>query len=115
MAESPLTEDSVMSVLRASFRAGEARRAQVCFEVHVGGVVTHAVVDRGRLDLYRGPTSDADVVIEPGPLLTPLLTGEISAEDALAGGQVVLTGAPELLSWFVMLFRLPELPSRAAA
>jgi len=115
MTEPVHTVRSVLAMLRASFRAREARKAQVCFEVRVNGVVVHAVVDRGRLDLYRGPTSDADVVIEPGPMLTPLLTGEVSAEDALASGQVALTGAPELLSWFVALFRLPELPSRAAA
>jgi hypothetical protein len=48
-------------------------------------------------------------------MLTPLLAGEVSAEDALASGQVTIAGAPELLSWFVALFRLPELPNRAAA
>jgi len=104
-----------MALLRVSFRAGEARKAQLCLEVHVDGVVVHAVVDRGRLDLYRGPTSDADLVIEPGQVLRSLLTGEVDPTVALVRGQVAITGAPELLSWFVALFHLPELPGSVAA
>lgn len=113
--EDVITEDSVMTALRASFQTDEARDVQVCFEVHVADLVVHAVVDRGRLDLYRGPTSDADLVIDRGAMLKSLLTGEVSAADALADGQVAVTGAPELLSLFVALFHLPKLPSRVAA
>ncbi len=108
--------DSVTALLHRAFRAGEGRGVRVCFEVHAAGVVVHAVVDRGRVDVYRGPTSDAvDAVIDAGPLLMPLLTGEVGAAEALAGGRVTVIGAPELLSMFVALFRLPELPSQMAA
>ncbi|HEX6355002.1 hypothetical protein [Actinophytocola sp.] len=107
--------DSVRTALRAAFRAGAARNVRVCFEVHASGVVVHALVDGDRVTVHRGPTSDADVVIDAGPVLTALLTGEVSAADALAGGQVRVIGAPELLSMFVTLFHLPELPSSVAA
>jgi DNA-binding HxlR family transcriptional regulator len=113
--EDVVTEDAVMTALRASFQPGAAHDVQVCFELHVEGVVVHAVVDHGLLALYRGPTSDADAVIDPGQLLKALLTGEVSTADALAGGQVALTGAPEMLSWFVAMFHVPVLPSPVAA
>ncbi len=113
--EDVMTEDSVMTMLWATFQADAALDVQMCFEVHVEGVVVHALVEHGRLNLHRGPTSDADAVIDAGPMLKSLLTGEVTAADALAGGQVALNGAPELLSWFVRLFHLPELPSPVPA
>jgi DNA-binding HxlR family transcriptional regulator len=109
--EEIVTEDSVMTMLWSTFQADAALDVEMCFELHVGEVVVHAAVDHGRLGLYRGPTSDADTVIEPGPLLKSLLTGEVEAADALDGGQVVMSGAPELLDWFVSIFHLPTLPS----
>jgi len=113
--EEIVTEDSVMTMLWSTFQVDAALDVQMCFEVHVDDVVVHAVVDHGQLALHPGPTSDADTVIEPGPILKSLLTGEISAADALADGQVVVSGAPELLTWFVELFHLPSLPTRLAA
>jgi len=110
-----MTEDSVMAMLRSTFQADAAPGAQVCFEVHVAGVVVHALVDHGGLTLHRGPTSDADAVIDAGAALDSLLTGELSAADALVGGQVDLNGPPELLSWFVTMFHQPALPTPLAA
>lgn len=113
--EDVITEDSVITALRASFQADEALDVHLCLELHIAGVVVHAVVDHGRVDVHRGPTSDADAVINPGPMFKALLTGEVSPTDALASGQVTVTGAPELLTWFATLFHLPALPSRVPA
>jgi DNA-binding HxlR family transcriptional regulator len=113
--EDVMTEDSVMTTLMATFQADAARDIQTCFELHMNGVVVHAVVDHGKLDMFRGPTSDADIVIHSGPMLKLLLTGEITAAEALAGGQVAISGAPEMLTWFVALFQLPKLPSPVSA
>lgn len=110
-----MTEDAVMTTLRSTFQADVALDVQVCFEVHVGGAVVHALVEHGGLTLYPGPTSDADAVIDAGPTLWPLLTGEVSAAAALAGGQVDVDGPPELLSWFVRMFHQPDLSTRMAA
>lgn len=113
--EDVVTETAVMTALRAGFQVVEALDIHLCVELHIDGVVVHAVADHGQLEVYPGPTSDADIVIDPGPLFTALLTGEVSAADALASGQVAITGAPDLLSWFVTLFHLPTLPSRVVA
>jgi DNA-binding HxlR family transcriptional regulator len=109
--EDVMTEDSVMTTLMATFQADATRDIQMCFEMHVSGVVVHGVVDHGKLEMYRGQTSDADIVIHPGTVLKSLLTGEITAADALAGGSVVISGPAEMLSWFVASFHLPQLPS----
>jgi len=113
--EDVITEDSVMTMLLSTFQSAPALDVQMCFEVHVAGVVVHAEVEHGRLNVHRGPTSDADAVIDASPMLKSLLTGEVSAADALAGGQVAVSGAPELLDWFVKLFHLPKLPSPVPA
>jgi DNA-binding HxlR family transcriptional regulator len=110
--EDVLTEDSVMTTLMATFQADAARDLELRFELHMSGaVVVHAVVDHGRLDMFRGPATDPDIVIHSGPGLKSLLAGEISAADAIAGGQVVISGPPGLLARFVSLFQLPKLPS----
>lgn len=102
-----MTEDLLMTTLRATFRPDAAHAVQACFEVRAADVVVHAVVDRGRVGVYPGPTSDADVVIDAGPMLESLLAGEI--------GAVSIIGAPDLLTLFVTLFQRPGLPGAMAA
>lgn len=102
------TEDSIMIALRGTFLPEEARRIRLCFELRVAEAVVHGIVDHGHLDVYRGPTSDAELVIEAGSTFKALLTGEITPEEALETGQVTISGAPELLSWFTSMFHLSD-------
>jgi DNA-binding HxlR family transcriptional regulator len=113
--EDVVTEDSLMVALRSAFLPDRARTAELSFELRVADVVVHATVVRGRLDLYRGATSDVDLVIEAGLSLKSLMTGELGVREALETGEVSVTGAPELLSTFVEMFHLPTLPSAAPA
>lgn len=111
--EDVVTEDALMAALQGTFHPEAARDLTV--EVHVESAVVHAVIDGGRLELHRGPTADADLVVYAGAAFKSLLAGDITPADALAGGQVSLTGPPDLLDYFVEMFRLPNLPRPVAA
>ncbi|WP_291412151.1 helix-turn-helix domain-containing protein [Actinophytocola sp.] len=113
--EDIITEDSLTVALRATFLADAARADKISYELHVGETVVHAVIDNGSLEVSPGPLAGADAVIDSGPLLKSMLTGEVTAAEALNSGQVTMTGEPELLTRFVELFQLPKLPTPVAA
>jgi len=113
--EDIVTEDSLMVALRATFRHEAASELVVSYEVHIGEIVLSAVIDHGDLAVHPGPLPGADLVIKPGRLLKKMLAHELSVEDALAGGQVTVTGDPALLTLFVDLFQLPKMPAPAPA
>lgn len=110
--EDIVTEDSVVMALRATFRAEAASEVTVSFELHVGEVVVHAVVDHGDLMTEAGPLPGADLTIEAGTELKGLMSGAVNVTDAIATGQVTVTGDAALLETFVELFRLPSVPAR---
>ncbi|HEV2778611.1 MAG TPA: helix-turn-helix domain-containing protein [Actinophytocola sp.] len=111
--EDVVTPDSLTMALRATFQSEAAKGLRVSYELHFGDIVLNAKIDDGRLTVGRGPLPGADAVLEPGPLLKGLMTGEVTPAEALASGTTKLTGDPELLSVFAMLFRLPQLPAPA--
>jgi hypothetical protein len=51
---------------------------------------------------------DADLVIEALAPLSPLLAGEIDAAEAVARGDVRITGDQAELDRFATLFRIPS-------
>jgi DNA-binding HxlR family transcriptional regulator len=109
--EDILTDDSVVMALRSTFRPEAAGDYKASFEVHVGEIVVHAVVDHGELTVNAGSLPGADVVIESGTVLKGLLSGAVSSADAVATGQVTVTGDSTLLETFVELFQLPSAPA----
>jgi hypothetical protein len=109
--EDILTEDSVVMALRSTFRADAAADRKVSFEVRLGEVVVHAVVDHGDLLVNAGSLPEADVIIESDTELKSLLSHAVSTEDALASRQVTVVGDPSLLDTFVEVFQLPAAPS----
>lgn len=113
--EDIVTEDSVLVAIRATFVPEAAAGLDLSLELHVADVVLHARVTDGVLDLGRGPLPGADAVIDPGPMLKGLLTGEVDPEEALASGHVTLTGDPKALHRFVEVFRLPRMPAPVPA
>jgi DNA-binding HxlR family transcriptional regulator len=113
--EDVVTEDAVLSALKSTYHRDAAKDVTMTVELHVGGVVVHTVVDAGRLELHRGPTSDADLVVYAGLELKALLNGDLTPADALESGDVTVTGSPDLLDHFVEMFHLPQLPRPVAA
>jgi len=102
-----LNPDSVVLALEATFQKDAARGVNASFEVHVGDAVVHARVVDGVLDAAPTPLPAADLVIEAGSALRPLLMGELSPSAALSSGAVQITGDRPLFDRFVEIFRLP--------
>lgn len=109
--EDILTEDALVMALRSTFRADYAREHKVGFELHVDGLVAHAVVDHGELTVDMGSLPGADLVIQTGTMLKGLLSGAVSPAKAVATGQVTVQGDATLLDTFVEMFQLPSVPA----
>lgn len=102
--EDVVTEDSMMTGMRATFLPEAAAGRSERFELHFGAVVIHAIVADGRLEVGRGPLADAQV-IHPGPMFKRMLTREVSVPEAMATGTVKVSD-PAVLESFVSLFGL---------
>jgi DNA-binding HxlR family transcriptional regulator len=105
--EDIVTDAGLMFALKGTFVPEAAEDIQVSYEVNVANHLLGIRIDRGALTLSAGPMPDADASMDFGTVFLPLLTGELTPEDALATGQVRVTGDPALLSRFVAMFRLP--------
>lgn len=105
-----VTPDSLQLALRATFQPAPARGLTASFEVHLGEIVVHARIERGRLEVGAGPLPGADLVIEADLTFRLLLRGEMTPEEALASGRVRVTGDAGLLGRFAEVFRIPPAP-----
>ncbi|GIH68549.1 hypothetical protein Mth01_08020 [Sphaerimonospora thailandensis] len=104
--EDIVTVDSMIMALRTTFRPEAARDLRASFEVRIGEIVLNAQVDDGTVKVAAGHLPGADLVIEPGPVLTSLMSGEVSPAEAVAEGMVRLTGDAGLLDRFVEIFTI---------
>ncbi|MFL6140503.1 MAG: winged helix-turn-helix transcriptional regulator [Labedaea sp.] len=112
--EDIFTPDLVITSLRATFRPERTNGERIGFELHIFDMIVHARVDGTTLHTGTGSLPDADLVLESGFALKPLLSGELTAAAALAAGSVRLAGDPALFSRFTELFQLPR-PAAAQA
>jgi len=101
-----VTVDGEILALRATFQPERARGIHTSYELHIGGVVVHAIVEDGALKADEGPLTGADLVIEIAEIdaLKPLLTREIKPGDAIEYGTVVLRGDQAEFERFLELF-----------
>lgn len=104
------TVDSLIMAMRSSFQPKAARGFDVGFELRYGKIVLHARVEGGQLEAGPGPLADADLIIEGGQQVRALISREISPAEAIADGDVRLTGDPRLLDQFVEIFHIPPMP-----
>lgn len=116
-----VTADSLIMGLRVTFSPEAARGIRINFVVELGNVVVHACVSNGQVEIGKGHLPDADLIIEAGPPLQLLLSGEMSPKEALEAGGVRLrapdggSGSFGLLVWFVELFHIPPPPLPSSA
>ncbi|MFK0246526.1 winged helix-turn-helix transcriptional regulator [Amycolatopsis azurea] len=110
--EDVFTLDAAILSLYTTFRSEKAKGVQATYELHYpGGMVLHAIIEDGALKVADGAHPGADVVIEPlGPYIKDLLSGELTADDALRTGKVRVEGAVEYLTLFTELFHIPAAP-----
>jgi DNA-binding HxlR family transcriptional regulator len=105
-----VTTDSLILALRATFLPEAAGELRAGYQLNLGDVVVHARIDQGGLEVGEGPLARADLVIETGPAIRALLSGELSPGEAVQTGSVRLTGDPDLLTRFVEAFHIPPAP-----
>jgi DNA-binding HxlR family transcriptional regulator len=108
--EEIVTVNILVIGIRAAFRSERAGGVNLGVELHVGDMVATAKIEDGELTARPGPLPGADLVLNPGMVLKDMLTGKVTAADALASGAVTITGDPALLDQFVHLFEMPEMP-----
>jgi DNA-binding HxlR family transcriptional regulator/putative sterol carrier protein len=101
-----VTVDSLVIAMRAAFQPEAARGQDVGYELHVGDAVLHMRVKDGTLQAAVGPLPGADLVIQTGPAIKALLTGELRPAEAIASGSVHLKGPAKLLTRFAETFHL---------
>jgi hypothetical protein len=112
-----VTADSMVMALRTVFRPEAAGRLRVTYVIEAGDITVYAKINNGKLDVGKGSLPDADLIIEAGPALRALLSGEMSPGEAietggvrLKSGDVSLAADPGLLAWFVEVFHIPPAP-----
>lgn len=105
-----VTTDSIIMAMRTTFRPEAARGVRVSYELRMGEIVVNMRIDDGSLEVARGPAHKADLVIEAGPAIKMLMTGELSPADAVRNGSVSLIGKRKLLDTFAAIFRIDPMP-----
>jgi len=110
-----ITEDSMVMALRSTFHPEAARKLRANYEFHFGDIVVHAKVDKGKIKVAAGPLPKPDVIINAGPAIKDLMTGTISASQAIKNGSVRLKGNPNLLTRFAEIFRIEPMPGAEAS
>jgi DNA-binding HxlR family transcriptional regulator len=106
--EDIVTEDSVMVAMKSAFIPQFAVGRSERFEMRVGDIVIHLVVEDGQLETGRGPLPGA-AVLDPGPTLKDMLTRAVTVEDAVAMGAI--PGDPNVVERFLSMFALPYQPA----
>lgn len=104
------TAESLIMALRSTFDPDAAAGHSATYELRFGDVVINARVENAELVTAVGPADDPDLVIEAGGPLNPLLSGQTTAAEEVARGNVRLAAAsgrevgPARLQAFAALF-----------
>lgn len=106
-----VTVDSVIMAMRSTFKPEAARKLRASYELRFGEIVIHAIVRRGTVDVAEGPIPNPDLVIETGPAIKGLMTGEMSPAGAIKSGAVRIVGDERLLDRFVEAFQIDPKPA----
>jgi DNA-binding HxlR family transcriptional regulator len=101
-----VTEDSIATALRTTFRPEAAGKAKLTYLLKLGPIQVHARIRDGAVAVGRGPIAKPDLTIATGPALRLLLAHEISPGDAIKKRLVRITGDSKLLDRFVQIFRI---------
>ncbi|SDJ49823.1 DNA-binding transcriptional regulator, HxlR family [Actinokineospora alba] len=108
--EDIITENSVIMALRSTYQAEAAAGLTASFELRLDQITIHAKVVDGVLKTGAGSLPDADLVVELGPALKMLMSGEMTPAQAIEAGHVGLTGDASLFPRFVSLFQITPVP-----
>lgn len=100
-----VTPGSFAMALRTTFRPEAAgARERVTYEIRMGELVVTAAVRGRTVDVMTGPGEDPDVVVETGPAIKTVMTGEVTPDEAVASGAAHVTGDDRAWRRFPLLF-----------
>jgi DNA-binding HxlR family transcriptional regulator len=109
-----LTVDSMITAMRSTFRPEAARKVRASYEFRFGDIVINVRIDGKKIEVAEGPLPGADLIVQTGPAIRALMSGEMTAAEAIGSGSVHITGDPELLSRFAEMFRIDPMPKAAS-
>jgi DNA-binding HxlR family transcriptional regulator/putative sterol carrier protein len=99
--------DGYMVAMRTSFKPQEARGIYQVFELRVGGRVFEIRIAASECTITQGPARDADAVFKMDIFtLHRLLKEGLAPGEALANGEVAVSGDEKALARFVKMFAL---------
>lgn len=101
-----VTTDSIAMALRTTFRPEAAQGVSARIELHVGDIVVHAIIKDEEVTVGRGALEAANLVIVASPAIKALMAGEVSPREALASGEICITGSRRLFDRFAKMFRI---------
>ncbi|WIX84538.1 helix-turn-helix domain-containing protein [Amycolatopsis sp. DG1A-15b] len=112
-----LTLDSAILSLYTTFRPEVAEGVQVTYEIRYGDqMIVHALVEDGVAKVGEGRLSGADLIIKAdhAAALLDLMSGTVTAADAVRGGRLAIEGEVADLQLFAQLFHVPAAPEPPA-
>lgn len=110
-----ITVDSLVTALRTTFQPAAARRLRASYELRFGEIVINARIANGKLKVAEGPLPEADLIIEAGPAIKAIMTGEMTPAQAIKNGSVRIKGNAALLSRFAETFKIEPMPQARSA
>jgi DNA-binding HxlR family transcriptional regulator len=109
LPEGELNADSLILSFRTMFDPLAAEGFTASIELRIGEQRFHARVTRGQMELVRGSSDQADVIIEAdSDTLASIVYGGRKFADALRSGDLKVEGDKSAAKRFLTLFPLPE-------
>lgn len=109
LPEGELNADSLILSFRTMFDPHAAEGFTASIELKIGEQRFHARVTRGQMELVRGSSDHADVIIEAdSDTLASVVYGGRKFADALRSGDLKVEGDKSAAKRFLTLFPLPE-------
>jgi hypothetical protein len=105
-AHEVVTEESMVMALRTTFRNEAARGVKARYELRMGDIVLHAIVQNGEVTVGKGAIEKPDVAIEAGPGIRAVMAQEITPDEALKAKIVRIKGNRDLFGRFAQMFRI---------
>jgi DNA-binding HxlR family transcriptional regulator len=107
------TLDSAILSLYTTFRPDMAESVQTSYEIHYDDrMVVHVLVEDGAVKVAEGRFAGADLVIRAGhgPAILDLMSGQVTAAEAIRSGRLTVEGQTADLELFARLFHVPAAP-----
>jgi DNA-binding HxlR family transcriptional regulator len=102
--------------LEAIFDSAAAKGMRFVYEFRIGGEVLHARIEDGEIDARYGPAERPDAVISASAeQFAQLAAGQLNLADAMATGQVEVSGGERALASMKRIFRWPSRGHRRQA